>query len=152
MKSAHLVPTIATLALTLIPACRQTGAVSAEMLRETICAQNIAVTPHQPEWVTDTKDTHPVSDADLPRLRNLLTRGSLRFIPDQYYQDETEGNRNDTTTDLFYLYGDNSQCLGGRVINEQVYMDDLELDEETRRELYTLLQPYLQKLPRESAQ
>lgn len=149
MNKAHIIPTAVALLLSLLPACRQTGAVNAEMLRETICSQRIAVTPHQPEWVTEERDTHPVSDADLPKLRNLLSRGSARFVPEQYYRDEEEGNRGDTSSELFYLYGDNYQCLGGRVIDEQVYMDDLELTEETRKALYTLLQPYLQKLPKE---
>lgn len=151
MKTARFLATL-LLPLALLPACQQTGTVNIEMIHETLNCPRIAVTPHQPAWVSEPTDFHPLTSGDLQKVRTMLMGADTRFVADKYYQDEEEGNRGDTSSSLFYLYGDNAQCLGGRVINGQVYMDDLELDEPQRMELYKLLKPYLQKLPRESAQ
>lgn len=140
------------LSLSLLPSCQQTGTVNEEMIHETLNCPRIAVTPHQPAWVSEQSDFHLLSAGDLQKVRTMLMGADTRFVADKYYQDEEEGNRGDTSSTLFYLYGDNAQCLGGRVLNGQVYMDDLELDEPLRIELYKLLKPYLQKLPRESDQ
>ncbi|MBQ8516736.1 MAG: hypothetical protein IJ498_04055 [Akkermansia sp.] len=140
------------LSLSLLPSCQQTGTVNEEMILETLNCPRIAVTPHQPAWVSEQSDFHLLSAADLQKVRSLLKTADMRFVADKYYRDEEDGNRGDSSSELFYLYGDNAQCLGGRVINGQVYMDDLELEEPQRIELYTLLKPYLQKLPRDNAQ
>lgn len=151
MKTARFLAKF-LLPLALLPACQQTGTVNVEMIHETLNCPKMAVTPHQPAWVSEPADFHPLTAGDLQKVRALLMKADTRFVADKYYQDEEEGNRSDTSSALFYLYGDNAQCLGGRVINGQVYMDDLELEEPSRIELYNLLKPYLQKLPRENAQ
>ena len=151
MKTARFLAKF-LLPLALLPACQQTGTVNVEMIHETLNCPKMAVTPHQPAWVSEPADFHPLTAGDLQKVRDILMKADTRFVADKYYQDEEEGNRSDTSSALFYLYGDNAQCLGGRVINGQVYMDDLELEEPSRIDLYNLLKPYLQKLPRENAQ
>ncbi len=124
--------------------------VNAEMLRETINSPRMAVTPHQPAWVSEKEEIHPLTAADLQKVQSILRQGDFRYVAEKYYRDEESGNRGDTSSELFYLYGDNAQCLGGRVVDKQIYMDDLDLDEPLRRELYSILTPYLQKLPKDS--
>ena len=133
----------------LFPSCQQGGMVNEEMLRETINCTRIAVTPHQPAWVSEQKDIHLLSAADLLKVKSILRNGDARYVAEKYYRDEEGGNRDDSSSELFYLYGDNAQCLGGRVVNEQVYMDDLDIEEAQRIELYNILKPYLKKLPKD---
>lgn len=134
----------------MMTACQQAGMVNAEMLRETINSSRMAVTPHQPAWVSEKKDIHPLSAADLQRVQSILRGGDARYVAEKYYRDEENGNRGDSSSELFYLYGDNAQCLGGRVVGGQVYMDDLDIGEQQRTELYNILKPYLQQLPQDS--
>ncbi len=149
MKTYRHLLTLSLLVCGLWTSCQQTGTVNTEMLRETLSCRKMAVTPHQPAWLSEQKDIHPLSAADLQKVQTILRSGSTRHVADRYYRNEEEGNRGDSSSNLFYLYGDNAQCLGGRVINGQVYMDDLKLNEPQRRELYRILTPYLQKLPKE---
>lgn len=137
---------IALLGSFMIPACQQTGTVNETVYQETINSTKMAVTPHQPIWLTEEKDIHKLSPADLARVQQLLRQGTMRFVAEKYYRDENEGNRGDSSHQLFYLYGGNGQCLGARIIGTEVYMDDLEQEQAQRQELYTLLKPYLQKL------
>lgn len=150
MKMNLLSASLLLSAAALLSSCQQGGMVNAEMLRETINCARMAVTPHQPFWVSEKQDIHPLSPADLQSVQAILREGDLRYVSEKYYRDEESGNRGDTSAELFYLYGDNSQCLGGRVVNGQVYMDDLDIDENRRTELYNILKPYLQKLPEEN--
>ena len=134
----------------MMSSCQQAGMVNAEMLRETINSSRMAITPHQPAWVSEKKDIHPLSAADLQKVQRILREGDTRYVAEKYYRDEESGNRSDTSSELFYLYGDNAQCLGGRVINGQVYMDDLDIETQQRTELYHILKPYLQQLPQDN--
>lgn len=140
---------ISLLALALLmPACtyQQSGALNKELFEATMQSKRIAVTPSQPGWLLEKPQVHTLSAADLETVRGLLRKGTMRSIPDAYYYSVADGNRGDTTVNTFYLYGSNMQCLGARVINDRVMMDDLELDEATEKELYRVLRPYLAKL------
>lgn len=146
----HALFTPLLLGSALISSCQQAGMVNAEMLRETINSSRMAITPHQPAWVSEKKDIHPLSAEDLLKVQHILRQGHTRYVAEKYYRDEESGNRGDTSSELFYLYGDNAQCLGGRVADGQIYMDDLDIEAQQRTELYNILKPYLQKLPQDS--
>ena len=128
-------------------ACSQpNGALSQSAVNATLKASKLAVTPYEPGWLQEPSQQHLVSDSQRVGLRKLLKDAKVRRIPDSMYRSAEEGNRGDNSQRLFYLYGSNAQCLGGRVFPGRVMMDDLELPEETQKELYTLLKPQLEKV------
>lgn len=122
------------------------GSVSAVSVQETLQAPRMAVSPASPGWLLEKSDFHPLSAAQKEQLRTLLADAPVRSINEKYYRSASQGNRGDSTDALFYLYGSNAQCLGGRVFPGRVMMDDLELSEETQKELYKLLKPQLEKV------
>lgn len=122
------------------------GSVSSVSVQETLNAPKLAITPTNPGWLLEDSDIHPLTAAQKTQLRTLLVGAPVRNIKEKYYRSASQGNRGDDTDALFYLYGSNAQCLGGRVFPGRVMMDDLELPEETQKELYTLLKPQLEKV------
>lgn len=146
----HLLSFTAVALAMLMTGCltQQSGSVNKALFEETMRAERMAVTPSQPGWLLEKPQVHHLSDADLNTLRTMLRKGKVRNIPDAYYHSLESGNRGDTSTSTFYLYGSNMQCLGARIIGDRVLLDDLELDEPTQKELFRLLRPYLVKLYR----
>lgn len=147
MKASLFLSLLALAAFVLLPACTTTsGAVGAESVAEMLTAPKMAVTATNPGWLLDDKDIHPLTAAQVVRVKEILRAGELREVSEKYYRDASEGNRGDSTDALFYLYASNAQCLGGRVLEERVLMDDFNLSEEAEKELFTLLRPQLKKL------
>lgn len=136
----------ALLTLSLSGCSSTSGSVGAESFAEMMTAPSMAVTDTNPGWLLEKSDIHPLSAAQVARVKEILQAGELREVSERYYRSASEGNRGDSTNALFYLYASNAQCLGGRVIEDRVMMDDLNLSEEAERELFTLLHPQLKKL------
>lgn len=146
MKTSFFV-SLAALAVLALPSCTTTsGAVGVESLAEMLKAPSMAVTATSPGWLLEEKDIHPLTAAQVARVKEILRAGELREVSEKYYRDATQGNRGDSTDALFYLYASNAQCLGGRVLEDRVLMDDFNLSEESEKELYVLLRPQLKKL------
>ena len=137
---------LSILPLSLSGCCSTSGSVGAESFAEMLTAPAMAVTASSPGWLLEKKDIHSLSAAQVVRVKEILQAGELREVSERYYRSASEGNRGDSTDAIFYLYASNAQCLGGRIIEDKVLMDDLNLSEEAERELYTLLHPQLKKL------
>lgn len=148
MKRSLAMLALAAAACLLLAACSYftRGSVGEESFSEMMTATKMAVTAQRPGWLLEEGDIHPLSAAQVARVKEILHAGELRYVPERYYRDAAEGNRGDSTDALFYLYAGNAQCLGGRVIGEHVLMDDFDLSDEAESELYTLLRPQLKKL------
>ncbi len=129
-------------------ACTSTpGSMTREGVAEMLSAQKVAVTPRDPGWLLEQKDIHLLSDADRAKVCEMLRREPVREVDEKYYRKAELGNRGDTSKQIFYLYGDNYQCLGGRVVEgKRVLMDDLEMEDAEAQELYRVLLPYIRKL------
>ena len=151
MKHAWVIVT-ALAALLLLNMCSapRYGSVDAEGLQEALSSPRMALTPHQPWWLLNDKQTHPLSATQLERVRSILRPEKQRNVPEDYYRDETAGNRGDSSTQLFYLYTGSGQCLGGRVIDNKVLMDDFELSEQECAELYALFRSQLSAILKSS--
>lgn len=146
MKASFFL-SLAALSVLLLPSCKTTsGAVGAESVAEMLTAPKMAVTATNPGWLLEEKDIHPLTAAQVARVKEILRAGELREVSEKYYRDATDGNRGDSTEALFYLYASNAQCLGGRVLEDRVLMDDFNLSEEAEKELFSLLRPQLIKL------
>lgn len=147
MKALLFLSLFAAAAVVLLPACTTTsGAVGVESVAEMLTAPKMAVTATSPGWLLDDKDIHPLTAGQVARVKEILRAGELREVSEKYYRDASEGNRGDSTDALFYLYASNAQCLGGRVLEDRVLMDDFNLSEEAEKELFSLLHPQLKKL------
>lgn len=147
MKASLFLSLAAVAALGLLPSCSSTsGAVGAESFSEMMNAPSMALTATSPGWLLEEKDIHRLSAAQVARVKEILRVGELREVSEKYYRDASQGNRGDSTDALFYLYASNAQCLGGRVLQDRVLMDDFNLSEEAEKELFTLLHPQLKKL------
>ncbi|MCQ2364674.1 MAG: hypothetical protein MJ051_03880 [Akkermansia sp.] len=148
MKRSLLLLTLAAASFLLPSSCSYftRGSVGEETFSEMMTAPKMAVTAQRPGWLLEEGDIHPLSAAQVTRVKEILRAGELRHVGERYYRDAAEGNRGDSTDALFYLYASNAQCLGGRVLEERVLMDDFDLSEEAEKELYTLLRPQLKKL------
>ena len=130
-----------------LAACQQgNGALSQGAVRATLAAKTLMVTPSDPEWLLQAGEQHKLTDAQRAQLRRLLKNAQVREVPDSMYRSAEEGNRHDSSNRIFYIYGSNGQCLGARVIDQRVMLDDLQLDVATQQKLYTLLKPHLVKL------
>ena len=147
MKTAILNTAIVLAAGWVLGACAQgNGALSQGAVRATLAAQTLMVTPATPEWVQQGSEQHKLGDAERTQLRSLLKGAQVRHVPDSMYRSAEEGNRSDSSDRVFYIYGSNGQCLGARVVDQRVMLDDLDLDEATQQRLYTLLRPHLSRL------
>lgn len=122
------------------------GSVSAESVAEMLNSPSMAVTATNPGWLLEDKDIHPLSSTQVAKVREILRAGEVREVSERYYRSASEGNRGDSTDALFYLYASNAQCLGGRVLEDRVMMDDFDLSEEAQKALFSLLHPQLKKL------
>lgn len=147
MKASIAFFVLSAAALALLSGCvTGSGSVGQESFAEMMTAPDMAVTACAPGWLLDKKDIHPLTKAQVARVKEILQAGELRRVSERYYRSAAEGNRGDDSTALFYLYASNAQCLGGRVIDDRVMMDDFNLSEEAERELFVLLAPQLRRL------
>ena len=147
MKKTSLRIVLAAAAALVAGACSQpNGALSQSAVNATLKAPKLAVTPYEPSWLQEPSQQHLVSDSQRVGLRKLLKDAKVRRIPDSMYRSAEEGNRGDNSQRLFYLYGSNAQCLGARVVEQRVLLDDLGMDERTESALYNLLYPQLKLL------
>lgn len=129
----------------LVTCVQRYGSVAQESVAETLTSDAIAVTPRIPGFLLEPHQIHRLSNTEMQRLRNILRRGEMRVVSEEHYHDNIPGMQEDMIKGVFYLYGSNYQCLGCRVENNQIIMDDIELNEEDSRELYALLLPHLIK-------
>lgn len=129
----------------LVTCVQRYGSVAQESVAETLTSDAIAVTPRIPGFLLEPHQIHRLSNAEMQRLRTILRRGEMRVVSEEHYHDNIPGMQEDMIKGVFYLYGSNYQCLGCRVENNRVFMDDIELNEEDSRELYALLLPHLIK-------
>lgn len=135
------------LAGSLLVTCAQRyGSVAQESVVETLTSEAIAVTPCIPGFLLEPEQIHRLNAGEMKQLRAILKRGDMRVVHESYYRDAAPGKREDMVRGVFYLYGSNAQCLGGRVQGDMVQMDDIELSEEDGRALYSLLYRHLVKV------
>lgn len=130
----------------LVTCTQRYGSVAEESVVETLTSDAIAVTPCIPGFLLEPEQIHRLSRAELRQLLTILKRGEMRVVHESHYHDAAPGKREDMVRGVFYLYGSNAQCLGGRVQGDMVLMDDIELSEEDSRELYRLLYRHLVKV------
>lgn len=131
----------------LLSACSQTpGSVIRENVAEMLQSPRMAVTASLPGWMLEKRSISALAPAEIEELRTLLLPGQVRSVPEKYYRDPSEGNRGDTSDNTFYIYASNAQCLGGRLVEGKVQMDDFSLSEAQQTRLKSLLMPHLRKI------
>lgn len=145
-KSAVFTILVTLMSAGLLVTCAQRyGSVAQESVVETLSSDAIAVTPRIPGFLLEPGQIHRLSSSEMRLLRTLLRGGKMRVVHERYYHDDVPGRREDSGK-VFYLYGSNEQCLGGRVVGDMVEMDDIELSEPDSRDLYRLLYRHLVKV------
>lgn len=122
------------------------GSVSQEAVAEALRSERLAITPRIPGWLLEKRQIYPLEAAQISRVREILRPEKVRQVDEKFYRSETQGNRNDNTSRIFYLYAGNGQSLGGRVIGQHALMDDFDLSEQETAELYSMFHPVLTKL------
>ena len=134
-------------AAALLSACTQYyGSVEAASIRETLASPRMAVTPTTPGWLLKDSEIHPLGAEQLKAVKEILSAAEVRNVPEKYYRDPADGNRGDESGLLFYLYASNAQCLGGRMVEGRVMMDDFTMSDEAAMRLTEVLRPQLQQL------
>lgn len=130
-----------------LTACRQTvGSVIPENVAEMLQSPRMAVTDSLPGWVLEKHAISPLSAAEIATLRTILRPEDVRSVPEKYYRQAEDGNRGDESELTFYIYASNAQCLGGRVVEGKVMMDDFSLNKHQQAQITELLMPHLHKL------
>lgn len=119
------------------------GSVSEHAVKEALASPQLAITPRIPGWLLAKKDIYRLDEAQMNWIRGVLTPDKVREVSEEYYRSETQGNRKDDSPYIFYLYAQNGQSLGGRLIGNKVLMDDFNLSEQETTDLYALLKPQL---------
>lgn len=128
----------------LLGACTRTyGSVSPEGVAEALSSGHLAITPHMPGWLLERRQIKRLSEAETKRVCEILRPEKVRVVSEEYYRNESQGNRGDDTEHIFYLYSANGQSLGGRIVGRKALMDDFELTDAESEELYTIFFPYL---------
>ena len=130
----------------LVTCAQRYGSVAEESVAETLTSEAIAVTPCIPGFLLEPEQIHRLSSSEKRQLLTILKRGEMRVVHESHYHDDAPGKREDMVRGVFYLYGSNAQCLGGRVQGDMVLMDDIEVSEEDSRALYRLLYRHLVKV------
>lgn len=142
---------MASLAASLFCACSSApdhyGSLSMTEIHDALQSPQIAVTPLMPGWLLEPKDIHLVNHDDRLKLAKIVEKGRVRQIPETFYDSAEHGNRGDDSTQLFYIYASDAQCLGCRVVKgERILIDDLELSKSQTKQLYKLLMPYVKRM------
>ena len=99
-----------------------------------------------PRWLLSGEQLRGLNEEQRNQVCAILTPEKVRHVGEEYYRSERQGNRNDDTDLIFYIYPLNGQSLGGRLIGERVLMDDFDLSEEEEAQLYLILRPQLASL------
>lgn len=129
------------------PSCSQTpGSVIRENVAEMLQSPRMAVTAALPGWVLEKRSISELKPVEIAKLRTLLLPEQVRSVPEKYYRDSSEGNRGDESDSTFYIYASNAQCLGGRMVEGKVQMDDFSLSDEQQTALTDLLTPHLRQI------
>ena len=137
---------VCAVACALVMCARPYGSVSREAVAEALQSERVAITPRMPGWLLKKEQIYRLNAAQLARVREILTPDKVRVVGEEYYRDETSGNRNDDSSRIFYLYAENGQSLGGRVVGDKALMDDFDLSDAECRELYTMFRGILDKV------
>ena len=137
---------VCAVACALVMCARPYGSVSREAVAEALLSERVAITPRMPGWLLKKEQIYRLNAAQLARVREILTPDKVRVVGEEYYRDETSGNRNDDSSRIFYLYAENGQSLGGRVVGDKALMDDFDLSDAECRELYTMFRGILDKV------
>ncbi len=122
------------------------GSVSRESVAEAMASPRLSITPRMPRWLLHSRQLRGLNNQQRDLVCAILTPEKVRHVGEEYYRSESQGNRNDDSTLLFYLYPINGQSLGGRIIGKKVLMDDFDLSEEDTLRLYDILRPQLAEL------
>ncbi len=59
---------------------------------------------------------------------------------------ESHYREEESAEHVFYLYASSGQCLGAKVVEDRVQLDDFALTEEDGRALYRMLLPHLEQV------
>ncbi len=145
-KFTRLLAAAALLAPVLTMCAGPYGSVSREGVAEALASPKLSVTPRMPRWLLNADQLRGLSREQRDRVCAILTPEKVRHVGEEYYRSERQGNRNDDTDLIFYLYPLNGQSLGGRIIGTKALMDDFDLSEEEEAQLYLILQPQLANL------
>jgi hypothetical protein len=116
------------------------GSVGKTSVEEVMKADAIAVTPCLPGWLLESEQIQPLTAAEFRELNAILRRSELKQVHESHYREEGSSER------VFYLYASSGQCLGAKVVEEQVLLDDFGLTEEDSRALYRMLLPHLEQV------
>lgn len=130
----------------LVTCAQRYGSVAQESVAETLTSDAIAVTPCIPGFLLEPEQIHRLTAGEMRHLRTILRHGEMKVVHESHYRDAAPGQREDMMKGVFYLYGSNAQCLGGRVEGDRVIMDDIELSEADSKDLYRLLYRHLVKV------
>lgn len=122
------------------------GSVNADTVQEALSAPQMALTPRIPGWLLAPRQVYRLSAEQMEQLRAVLLVDKVRQVHEDFYRSEAQGNRNDDSTQVFYLYANNGQCLGGRIVDGAVLMDDFDLTPQENKALYALLLPQLRQI------
>ena len=136
-------------ACALVMCARPYGSVSREAVVEALRSERVAITPRMPGWLLKKEQIYRLNAVQLARVREILTPDKVRAVGEEYYRDETSGNRNDNSSRIFYLYAENGQSLGGRIVGDKALMDDFDLSDAECRELYAMFRSVLDKVANE---
>ena len=142
----HLLMAVVFFAPTLTMCAKPYGSVSREGVAEALASPKLSITPRMPRWLLNADQLHGLDREQRDKVCLILTPEKVRHVGEEYYRSEQQGNRNDETNLIFYLYPMNGQSLGGRIIGKKVLMDDFDLSEEEEAQLYLILQPQLANL------
>ncbi len=135
---------ISVCAAILLSTCTSTyGSVSPESVAEALRAGQLAITPVMPGWLLERGQIRRLPDEQTKRVCEILLPTKVRSVGEEFYRDVSQGNRNDDSTQVFYLYSASGQSLGGRIIGKKALMDDFNLTDAECEELYTIFHPYL---------
>ena len=132
--------------LTLMTCAHPYGSVSKEAVAEALRSESLAVTPRIPGWLLGKRQIYRLNADQIARVREILRPEKVRQVNEEFYRSETQGNRNDSTSRIFYLYATNGQSLGGRVIGQHALMDDFDLTEQETAELFNMFRPVLERV------
>ena len=119
--------------------------VSRDAVEEMLTAEQLAVTPFQPAWLSESGENMWQLPAETKaRVCAILLAGTSRYVPELAYQ--TDDVHAPLVQNRFYIYASNGQCLAGTVLGNRVAMHDVELELAQEQELYQILKPYLKRL------
>ncbi len=133
------------LALGLSQCSQSSGALTSAELHEALEAPKLYLTNSVTTWIEEGNVNIPISAEDRKRIHRCLKPGHARFIPDSYYEDEDDLG-GDEAHYGFYILSSTGQTLLAHVDEDEIELDDIAYSEETAKQLYTILEPYIKAL------